>query len=155
MATAMVFQQIDKNSMQYAKNLQCNRDTDPIKWQQAIKVFTDSNNGYASKYNATCSIPYILDLLNADPANPRVQSTDAFPQADCMLLARAKVEALHNLGLLLASNGVGKWFQNDKDTFLDAVKTKYSALLDKISNYMRIIGRAVPKLDKYTPTTIQ
>lgn len=154
-AVAAVFKAIDTNAMQYAQNLQCNRDTDPIKWQQAIKIFTDSNNGYASKYYSTCSIAYITDLLNADPDNPIIKTTETFPQGDCMLLARAKVDALHNLWLLLASNGVGKWFQNDKDIFLDEVKTKYSILLDKVSNYLRVVGRAVAKLDKYLSNTVR
>ena len=97
LAASTVFQAIDTNAMQYAKNLQCNRDTDPIKWQQTIKVFTDENNGYASKYYGACSIPWVMSLLNTDVENVYIETTDTFPQSHCMMLAQAKVDALHNL----------------------------------------------------------
>lgn len=158
-AVATVFQAIDTNSMLYAQSLHCNRDTDPIKWQQTIKIFTDSNSGYAAKYYSACNISYIVSLLNTIWQDGQlifdtIQTSDTFPQY-CEYLASRKVDALHNLGILLASNGVGKWFQNDKDIFINAVKTKYSNLLDKVSNYLRVVGRAVKKLDKYTTNPIQ
>lgn len=59
-AVATVFQAIDKNSLQYAKSLQCLRQKDPIIWQQSNKVFTDTQYGYASKYEAACNMSYIL-----------------------------------------------------------------------------------------------
>ena len=157
-AVATVFQAIDTNAMQYAKNLQCNRDTDPIKWQQTIKIFTDANTGYAKQYNATCDISYITSLLNSMWVGGQftfdvIQTSDTFPQY-CEYLAGRKIDALHNLWILLMSNWVGKWFQNDKDIFLDTVKTKYSGLLDKMSAYLRIVGRAVAKLDRYIKNPI-
>lgn len=154
-AVATVFQAIDTNALLYAQSLQCNRDTDPIKWQQTIKIFTDENTGYAKQYYSTCSISWILSLLNTDPNNPIIRTTNTLPQADCMNLAKSKTDALHNLWILLMSNWVGKWFQNGKDVFLDEVKTKYSGVLDKVSVYLRIVGRAVAKLDKYLKNTIQ
>lgn len=155
LAVAAVFQKIDENAIQYSKSLQCKRDTDPIKWQQTLKIFTDNNTGYASKYEATCSIPFILGLLNIDPENKKIETTDTFPQWDCQTLAKAKSEALHNLGLLLASNWVGKGFQNDKDNFLEGVKWAYRNLLNKMDNYLKIVGRAIHKLDTYTKNPIQ
>lgn len=80
LAVAAVFQKIDENAIQYAKSLQCMRDTDPIKWQQTIKIFTDNNTGYASKYQSTCSIPFVIGLLNIDPENLKIETTDTFPQ---------------------------------------------------------------------------
>ena len=83
-AVSAVFQAIDTNSMQYAKNLQCNRDTDVIKWQQTIRDFTDA---YKIKYQSTCDLAYIMSLLNVDPERPYIKTTETFPQADCMILA--------------------------------------------------------------------
>jgi hypothetical protein len=50
-----------------------------------------------------------------------INSSDAFPY-NCTAVANKKILALENLTTLLASKGVGKGFQNDKDVFLEAVK---------------------------------
>ena len=46
-------------------------------------------------------------------------------------------------------------YQNDKDTYIDAQKTKYSTLLDKWNAYMRSVGTAVQKFTAYTRNAVK
>lgn len=155
LAFATVFERIDMASLQHAKALYCIRNNDPIAWQQSIKVFTDDRVGYAGQYLNTCSISYIIGLLNVDPNNTIIKTTDVLPQASCSDLARRKIDALHNLSLLIAAEGVSKSYENYKDTFINMLKSKYGELLDKFSYWIRLVDTAMHKLDKYLQETIR
>lgn len=155
-AIATVFQAIDKNSLQFAQSLQCQRQKDPIIWQQTITRFTDLTTGYAAQYQKACNISFIIRLLEAKDATEvtLVQTSDTFPDY-CINLANSKVNALHNLWILLASNAVWKSYQNDKDEFLTEVKWRYAKLLEKTSRYFRLMWQAVAKIDVYLKQTIK
>jgi hypothetical protein len=83
------------------------------------------------------------------------QTTDFFPETDCYSLALRKTQALKNMGYILASKGTAKAYQNDKDIYLDAQKTKYSTLLDKWNLYLRSVGNAVSKFTAYTKNAVK
>jgi hypothetical protein len=66
-----------------------------------------------------------------------------------------KVKALQDMGYILASNGIAKSFQNDKDKQLDKIKSAYDLLLDKWNSYARIITNAVSKFTAYIKQAVK
>lgn len=112
LAVATIFAAIDKNSLEYAKSLQCVRERDPIKWDQTNRIVIHGDGasviGYDQLYHAACQEATILRLINTE-SKKYITSTDFAPQwFDCMDLADAKVKALDNLTILLASQGISK-----------------------------------------------
>jgi hypothetical protein len=161
-AVATVFAAIDEDAFRYSKSLQCMRERDVMKWDQtnSIVIHGDGNSvaWYEQKYQAVCQIWYIEKLLAMpeDRSKEFIQTTEAYPQwFDCSRLAKQKVQALDNLVALLAANGIGKWYENDKDKFITQVKGKYRTLIVKLVDYMKLVSTAVSKLDTYLTKTIR
>lgn len=161
-AVATVFEEIDDNAMDYARSLQCMRDRDPIKWSETNRIVLHGDGesviGYDQLYQWVCQIGYIEKLLAMPDAivGAYLQTSETYPQwFDCDSLASSKVQALENLTTLLAANGVGKGYENDKDTFINQVKGKYKTLVVKLADYMKLVSTAVSKLDTYLTNTIR
>jgi hypothetical protein len=59
------------------------------------------------------------------------------------------------MGYILASKGIAKSFQNDKDTHLDKVKSAYDLLREKWNSYTRMVGNAVSKFTAYIKEVVK
>ncbi len=159
LAVATVFAAIDEDALKYSKSLQCMRERDPIKWTETNRIVIHGDGAsvewYSQKYHDICDETFIIRLINT-PTQKYIKSTDFAPQwFDCKDLADAKVQALDNLTALLAANGIGKWYENDKDKFITQVKGKYKTLIVKLADYMKLVSTAVSKLDTYLTNTIR
>jgi hypothetical protein len=138
------------------------RGRDVVKWMETNRIVIHGDGAsvawYASKYQAACQIWYIERLLSTPEAivDTYLQTTDTYPQwFDCSRLAQGKIQALENLTALLAANGIAKWYENDKDKFINQVKGKYKTLVVKLADYMKLVSTAVSKLDTYLTNTIR
>lgn len=59
------------------------------------------------------------------------------------------------MGYILASKGISKSFQNDKDKNLDKIKSAYDLIGDKWSHYKRIVSNAVSKFTAYIKEAVK
>lgn len=156
-AVEAVFQKLDEKTKVYKKQLQNLRCADPYKWKTDIREQLYGNPEkniiwIRDSYKKVCEFWYIQELINAreDGGNPsnnpiQISTSDTYPQSICQDLAEKKVIWLSYVGDILMAEWTAKTIQNDKDTFVDVLKWRYRALLDKIHELMQIIDRASKK----------
>ena len=101
-----------------------------------------------------CDFAYIQQKINT-PEKPWISSTETYPQSMCINKAIQKSQAWYNMGIILMGEGIAKAKQNSKDTFVDKIKTKYSAIIDKYTLYSLIAGKAISNLTALPKKTIQ
>lgn len=143
---SLEFNEIDKDAMKWATELQKQRNKDPIKWNEEIQKKVYGDNGLEKRYLGVCDIKEWKDCA---------VTTDFFPETTCSDRAKAKAAAWKDMGYILAGKGIAKWYQNDKDTYIDAVKGIYDKLLDKWNEYKRIVDRAVSKFTAYIKNAVK
>lgn len=150
---ALAFYRIDEETKTWTKQLQSSREKNFNIWNEEIQTALYNKEWYGKKYGSVCAITNWTIGENASMWC--AQTTDFFPETDCYSLADRKTQALKNMGYILASKGTAKAYQNDKDIYLDAQKTKYSTLLDKWNLYLRSVGNAVSKFTAYTKNAVK
>jgi hypothetical protein len=156
---AIAFIKIDKKAKEYMQSLQCSRNTDATAWIVDIDKTISGvweKEWYGDQYIKVCNIAYMTDVLNNTKFNtPFIQTTATFPQYICNYQAKARASSLRDLGHMLMGNWLAKWYQNDKDNYVDKIKWKYKQLLEKMHSYLMIFTRAETKLDKYTVSPVK
>jgi hypothetical protein len=156
---AIAFHKIDKFSGTYIDSLACSRNPDATAWINDIDTTISGvweKEWYADIYAKICDITYMTSILTNTKFNePFIQTTGTFPQIICQNQAKKKASALRNLGHILMGNWLAKWYQNDKDNYVDTIKGKYKQLLEKMHSYLMIFTRAETKLDKYTVSPVK
>lgn len=140
---SLEFNEIDKEALEWEKKLQKQRNKDPMAWNEQIQIMSSN---LQSKYLNVCNIIEWKDCA---------VSTDFYPETTCEGRARAKAEAWKNMGYILAGKGIAKWYQNDKDKFLDEAKSAYDVLLNKWNEYKRIVDKAVSKFTAYIKNAVK
>lgn len=142
------FKDLDKDALKIMEQMQSNRQTNGLSW---IDYINTTVKPFWEKYNAVCtSLGGDLKTLWVwKEEKKEYPTTDGFPQTFCNDTAKKKAKAWENMGYILASKGIAKWYQNAKDTHLDTVKGKYEKLLEKWQWYERVIDTAVSKFTAY------
>jgi len=132
---AIAFIKIDEKAKEYTKSLQCSRNPDATAWIEDIRKTIDGTSDkewYADEYIKICNIAYMTSILNDTEFNgPFIQTTSTFPQSICNYRAKARAKSLRDISHILMSDGLAKWYQNDKDNYVDKIKGKYKELLEK------------------------
>ncbi len=143
------FKEIDDEIMKLMKNLQTQRNTDGLSW---IEYINTKILPVSKKYRETCTRLWwdlwILQECARENKSP-LPNLSGFPQTVCTDLATKKVQAWENMGYILASKWIAKWFQNSKDSHIETIKGKYGKLLDTFISYSTLLASAVKKLDAY------
>ncbi len=141
------FNEIDKDALLWTKELQKQREKDPIKWSEDIqrKVYNNTNS-LVKRY---------LDACHIKEWNDCALTTNFYPETTCKDRAEAKAAAWKNMGYILAGKWIAKGYQNDKDTYIDATKSAYDTLVKKWNDYKRIVDRAVSKFTAYIKNAVK
>jgi hypothetical protein len=139
------FAKIDKKALEWTEKLQDTRNVNIESWIADIRKKTEE---FGSGYTAICSITKMREACG-------VSTTDFFPETICTDLAAQKARAWENMGYILAGRGIAKNYQNDKDTFIEKTKTKYSKISEKWNQYLRVFDTAVSKFTAYIKKTVK
>ena len=158
-AVAVLFNEIDKDALSYMCDLREMREKDPTKWTEDIrkKVETTStreNRPFGERYREVCNFSYIASRINTTEKEWIVKTT-TYPQTICEWIAEQKAQAWSNMGNILMTEWIAKSWQNDKDTFVEAVKWRYTIVYDKYLRYKRIAERAIKNLTALAEQTIR
>lgn len=146
-AANISFNKIDTDIKKYMVNLQKKREADPGKWTETIRGCTDK---IANIYKNICNFGTLETLLNADPKEPIITTTNTYPQALCTDLARKKVQGWYYLQTIFMSDGISKNQKNSTDKWATTVKWAYGRVLWNFHGYQKILSRAVSKMTAYT-----
>lgn len=138
------FQEIDRDVEKYMKELQDTRNPDMTSWNENIRL---ESAVWGDKYSAVCSTASFREYCAA--------TTDFFPESTCRDRANAKTQAWTNMGYILAGKGIAKAYQNDKDTYVEKIKTKYDTILKKWNAYKRIVDIAISKFTAYIRNAVK
>lgn len=147
---AVLFNEIDKDALAYMCDLREMREKDPTKWTEDIRkkielTSTAENKPFWERYREVCDFSYIAGRINTKEKE-WIISTNTYPQTICEWLADRKALAWSHMWNVLMTEGVAKSWQNDKDTFVDTVKWRYTIVYDKYLRYKRIAERAIKNL---------
>ncbi len=152
---ALSLEAIDKKSALWAKQLQTSREKDVNKWIDAIQVQTKTaDDSFSKQYSEICSLTG-WTISEDGKWLGCAKTTDFFPETACMNIVNQRVAALQNMWYILASKGIAKSFQNDKDKNLDKIKSAYDLIWDKWSHYKRIMSNAVSKFTAYIKEAVK
>ena len=156
-AVAVLFNEIDKDALSYMCDLREMREKDPTKWTEDIRkkvetTSTKENVTFWERYRQVCKFWYIAWRVNTKEKT-WIDSTETYPQTICEWIADQKVVAWSNMGNILMTEWVAKSWQNDKDTFVEAVKWRYTLVYDKYLRYKRIAERAIKNLSALAEQT--
>ena len=152
---ALSLEAIDKKSELWVKQLQTSREKDVNTWIDTIRKRTKSEaDSFNNQYSEVCSLTG-WTISEDSKWLGCAKTTDFFPETACKNIVTQKVTVLQNMGYILASKGIAKSFQNDKDKNLDKIKTAYDLIGDKWSNYKRIISNAVSKFTAYIKEAVK
>jgi hypothetical protein len=136
------------------KQIQPSREKDMNKWIEDIRLKTQSGpDNFHDQYFQVCSITNWT--IGESGKMGCAKTTDFFPETACKDIALKKVAALQNMGYILASKGIAKSFQNDKDVYMDKQKSVYDGLIDKWNVYKRRVGNAVSKFNAYIKQAVK
>ena len=150
---ALSFDAIDKKAKTWTKKLQTSREKEFNMWNENIQKEVYGNEGFRDQYKQVCEITNWT--IGETGKVGCAKTTDFFPETACKNIVKKKSQALENMGYILASKGIAKSYQNDKDTFLDKQKTIYDGVLDKFNAYKRSVGNAVSKFTAYTRNAVK
>lgn len=151
-AVALIFAEIDQTALAYMCDLREMREKDPVKWTEDIRkkfeLTTASDvNTLAESYLWVCNFWYIeMRIGNNTKDEAWIKSTNTYPQSICKSIAKRKVQAWYNMAYILMWDGIAKSYQNDKDTFIGKVKSKYSVIIDKYNQYVLLAGNTIKNL---------
>ena len=149
-AVAVLFNEIDKDALAYMCDLREMREKDPTKWTEDIRkkieiTSKQENVPFGERYKNVCDFSYVSSRVNTEEKT-WINSTETYPQTICEWIATKKVIAWTSMGNILMTEWVAKSWQNDKDTFVDTVKGRYTMVYDKYLRYKRIAERAIKNL---------
>lgn len=148
---ALTFSAIDESAKKWMKELQNQRNPDFNVWSWDIDTTVQELN---DTYSSVCkTITWTKRENDQEVACANTQ--DFFSETACDVIARKKSSAWKNAWYILAAKGIAKNAQNDKDTFVDQKKTKYSELINKWNSYKRIVGNAVAKMTAYVRSPVK
>ncbi len=159
---ASLFQDADGDTKKSLQVLQASRETDMSIWTTSISSF---RNSISTTYHNICQTTpwetwiyssHVRKIVN-DYLKQKKQSptTDSLPDDICNQLASKKVNAFENMATIFAFQSTAKWKQNSEDQYMNGIKTKYDAFLDKWNSYKRIFAQAVMKMDSYIKTAVK
>lgn len=166
---SVLFAAIDYDAMVKICELRESRISDIIQWQNEINTtFSSSESDEAkedssdksilARYNKLCANGgvNIMNIVNANSEGKKwIDSTLSFPEWLCRERAKQKVKMWTNLSYILMNEGIAKWYQNDKDTFLDKIKTKYDVVREKFHALLEYIDKSTMNLTNLTKKTVQ
>lgn len=138
------FQEIDRDAEKYMKELQDTRNPDMTSWNENIRL---ESVVWGDKYSAVCSTASFREYC--------ATTTDFFPESTCRDRANAKTQAWTNMGYILAGKGIAKAYQNDKDIYIEKIKTKYDGIFKKWNAYKRIVDIAISKFTAYIRNVVK
>ncbi len=152
---ALSLEAIDKKSALWAKKIQSSREKDINKWIDDIRIQTKTaEDSFNNQYNEVCSLTG-WTIRDDGKWLGCAKTTDFFPETACRDIVSRKVTALQNMWYILASKGIAKSFQNDKDKNLDKIKSAYDLIGNKWSQYKRIVSNAVSKFTAYIKEAVK
>ncbi len=152
---ALSLVKIDAEADIWTQGLQKQRNPDAEVWFKEIRNKTTGwDTSFEKKYQEVCSLTG-WTISEDGKWLGCAKTLDFFPETACKRIVASRVTALQNMGYILASQGIAKSYQNDKDTTLDKVKTAYDTLLWKWSEYVRMISNAVSKFTAYIKNAVK
>ena len=152
---ALSLAKIDEEADKWTQGLQKQRNPDVNVWFKEINnTTTQWDTSFEKKYQEVCSLTG-WTISEDGKWLGCAKTTDFFPETACKDIAASRVTALQNIGYILASQGIAKAYQNDKDTSIDTVKTAYDTLLWKWGEYVRMISNAVSKFTAYIKNAVK
>lgn len=151
---SLTFASIDEAAKKWLIELQKQRNPDFTVWSDNIKAMVTAPGWIRDTYISVCRTTTWTRPDNAWEV-ACAKTTDFLPETTCEKIALQKAEAWKNAGYILASKGIAKNAQNQKDEFIDRKKTKYSELIDKWNAYKRIVANAVSKFTNYTKSPVK
>ncbi len=156
-SVSIFFSEIDKEVMQYICKLRETREKNIIITSNDIRVtleWTATNIWFLQKYDQVCGFPYIQSHINTNEKQ-WILTTETYPQTICKNIATSKKYAWKNLAYILVSDGMAKSYQNDKDTFIDKVKTKYDGVREKFHSLLQLLDKAIKNMTNYTKSSVK
>lgn len=152
---ALSLEAIDKKSALWTKQLQSSREKDVNKWIDDIRIQTKSaDNSFMNQYSQVCSLTG-WTMSEDGKWIGCAKTMEFFPETACRDIVNQKVTALQNVWYILASKGIAKGFQNDKDKNLEKIKSAYDLINEKWSQYKRIVSNAVSKFTAYIKEAVK
>ncbi len=152
---ALSFEAIDKKTALWAKQLQSSREKNIDVWINNIGIQTKTaEDSFMNQYSEVCN----LTGWTISPDGKWIgcaKTMNFFPETACRDIVNQKVSALQNVWYILASKGIAKSFQNDKDKNLEKIKSAYDLIGDKWSQYKRIVSNAVSKFTSYIKEVVK
>lgn len=157
---SMLFSAIDYDALTKICEMRESRETDPMVWQKWInETFLTSANdetkwdspdkSVLSRYRELCDNGgvNIMNIVNANSEGKRwISNMSSFPESLCLKRAEQKSKTWANVGYILMNEGIAKWYQNDKDKYIDKVKTKYDTVREKFHTLLEYIDKSTANL---------
>jgi hypothetical protein len=143
-AASIYFNEIDKEILQYICKLREIREKDIVVVSNDINKTLYGKGGIFEKYDSICRVSFIMNKVN-DPAptgKKWVNTTTEFPESICEEKIKRKKDLWVNLAYIMMADGAAKGYQNDKDTFIDKIKSKYDIVREKFHNLLKLLDKA-------------
>lgn len=166
---SILFAAIDYDAMVKICDMRESRETDAVKWKEKIDTTfssspSDTNKADSSdksvlaRYRTICDNGgvNIMNIVNSNSEKKLwIDNTTSFPESLCNKRAEQKTKMWTNLGKILMSEGIAKWYQNDKDQFLEKIKTKYDLVREKLHTLLEYIDKSTMNLTNLTKKAVK